>query len=184
MRIVSGQFKGRPIVAPKTKNTRPTSDRARESLFNILAHAAWAPHLEGTRVLDLFAGSGGLGFEAMSRGAEYCLFVETAHAARGAITSNIETLDLSRSTKIHRRSAVDLGALSEPVPFDLIFMDPPYNKGLVEPCLQGLVLGEWMSDEALVIVETAVDEQPDFTGWQLHADRKIGAAKVWFLSRA
>ena len=182
MRIISGQFKGRTIVAPKTNNTRPTSDRARESLFNILTHAAWAPHFEGARVLDLFAGSGGLGLEAMSRGAEYCLFVETAHAARGAIRDNIETLGLYGATKIHRRSAIDLGALVGLEPFDLIFMDPPYHKGLVEPCLRSLVDGGWLADDALIVVETAADEQPDFEGWQLHADRKIGAAKVWFVS--
>lgn len=183
MRIISGQFKGRPIVAPKTKNTRPTSDRARESLFNILTHAAWAPYFEGARVLDVFAGSGALGLEAMSRGAAYCLFVETAHAARGAIRDNLETLGLFGQTKIHRRSATELGALSGAEPFDLIFMDPPYNKELVEPCLRGLVDGGWLADDALIVVETAADEQPDFEGWKLHADRKIGAAKVWFISR-
>jgi 16S rRNA (guanine966-N2)-methyltransferase len=183
MRIISGQFKGRPIIAPKTKNTRPTSDRARESLFNILSHAAWAPYFEGARVLDVFAGSGALGLEAISRGATYCLFVETAHAARGAIRDNIETLGLTGKTKIYRRSAIDLGARSGFEPFDLIFMDPPYNKGLVELCLRGLVDGGWLADDALIVVETAADEQPDFSGWQIHADRKIGAARVWFIRR-
>lgn len=183
MRIVSGQFKGRPIAAPKTKNTRPTSDRARESLFNILAHASWAPDLEGARVLDLFAGSGGLGFEAMSRGADYCLFVETAHSARGAIRDNVESLSLFGNTKIHRRSAVELGSLPDIAPFDLAFMDPPYNKGLIEPCLKGLVEGGWLADDALVVAETGEGEVPNFAGWELLSDRKIGAAKVWFLAK-
>jgi 16S rRNA (guanine966-N2)-methyltransferase len=183
MRIVSGQFKGRAIAAPKTNNTRPTSDRARESLFNILAHAAWAPHLEGARVLDLFAGSGGLGFEAMSRGASYCLFVETAHAARDTIRDNIESLGLFGSTKIHRRSAIELGKLPDIEPFDLIFMDPPYNKGLIEPCLKGLADGGWLAEGALMIAETAVAETPDFSGWEQLSDRRIGAAKVWFLKQ-
>lgn len=184
MRIVSGQFKGRAIAAPKTKNTRPTSDRARETLFNILAHADWAPALDGARVMDLFAGSGALGLEALSRGAGFCLFVETAHDARGAIRSNIEGLGLFGVTKIHRRSAIDLGALPGAIgdPFELIFMDPPYNKGLVEPCLRALKAGGWLAEDALIVVETARDEQPDFAGWDVLSEREIGAAKVWFLS--
>ncbi|MEM9053906.1 MAG: 16S rRNA (guanine(966)-N(2))-methyltransferase RsmD [Pseudomonadota bacterium] len=186
MRIVAGQFKGRAIVAPKTDATRPTSDRARESLFNVLAHAGWAPALDGVRVMDLFAGSGALGLEAISRGAGFCLFVEMAHAARGAIRQNIETLGLFGITRIHRRSATSLGekpAGSGDV-FDLAFMDPPYHKGLVEPCLQSLVEGQWLSENALVVVETAVDETPDFAGWEIVNEREIGAAKVWFLKCA
>ena len=109
MRIVGGQYKGRAIAAPPGRDTRPTSDRARESLFNILAHADWSPGIEGRRVLDLFAGSGALGFEAMSRGAVFALFVETDSAARGAIRDNIETLGLFGTTRIHRRDATDLG---------------------------------------------------------------------------
>ncbi|MEM7494484.1 MAG: RsmD family RNA methyltransferase, partial [Pseudomonadota bacterium] len=109
MRIVAGQFKGRAIVAPKTRSTRPTSDRARESVFNMLAHADDAPSLNGARVIDLFAGSGALGLEAISRGASFCLFVETAHAARGAIRDNVEALGLFGVTRVHRRSATSLG---------------------------------------------------------------------------
>lgn len=186
MRIVAGQFKGRPIQAPKSDATRPTSDRARESLFNMLAHAAWAPELEGARVIDLFAGSGALGFEAISRGASFCLFVETAHAARGAIRQNIDTLSLFGKTRIHRRSATDLGEKPAGLgtPFNLAFMDPPYHKGLVEPCLQVLRDGGWLAEDALVVIETAADEDLDLTGWELIADRNIGAAKVWFLKAA
>ena len=109
MRIVGGQFRGRALVAPEGKATRPTSDRAREALFNILAHAAWAPDLDGARVIDLFAGSGALGFEAISRGGAFCLFVETDDAARGAIRENAEALGLFGRTRVHRRSAIDLG---------------------------------------------------------------------------
>ncbi|MEL7231506.1 MAG: 16S rRNA (guanine(966)-N(2))-methyltransferase RsmD [Pseudomonadota bacterium] len=185
MRIVAGQFKGRPIAAPKTDATRPTSDRARESLFNILAHADYAPPLEGARVIDLFAGSGALGLEAISRGAKFCLFVETAHAARGAIRDNVEALSLFGVTRVHRRSATDLGVKPAGLGarFDLAFMDPPYRKGLVEPCLKTLSDGAWLSDEALVVVETAVDEAPDLSGWMLMNDRNMGAAKMWFLRR-
>lgn len=183
MRIVAGQFKGRPIQAPKTDATRPTSDRARESLFNILRHADWAPPLEGARVLDLFAGSGALGFEALSRGAAFCLFVETAHAARGAIRNNIEALGLFGRTRLHRRSATEMGEKPAGIgpEFDLVFIDPPYRKDLVVPCLRGLKAGQWLTDDALVVVETAADETPDFDGWDVITDRGIGAAKVWFM---
>ena len=184
MRIVAGQFKGRPIQAPKTDATRPTSDRARESLFNILAHADWAPALEGARIVDLFAGSGALGFEALSRGAAFCLFVETMHAARGAIRNNFETLCLFGSTRIHRRSAVDLGEKPSGIgpPFDLAFLDPPYHKDLAKPCLESLRSGGWLVPGALVVVETASDEPLDLADWTLLADRDIGAARLWFLS--
>ena len=183
MRIVAGQFKGRPIQAPKSNSTRPTSDRARESLFNILSHADWAPALEGARVIDLFAGSGALGLEAVSRGASFCLFVETAHAARGAIRQNIETLGLFGQTRIHRRSAVELGEKPAGVgtAFDIAFMDPPYHKALVEPCLQILRSGQWLSDEAIIVIETAEDEAVDVSGWDLLIERRIGAAKIWIL---
>jgi len=186
MRIVAGQFKGRPIQAPKTDATRPTSDRARESLFNILAHADWAPALEGARVVDLFAGSGALGLEALSRGARFCLFVDTAHEARGAIRNNVEALGLFGVARIHRRSATALGEKPAGLgaSFDLAFLDPPYRKGLVAPCLKTLRSDGWLSDSALVIVETAADEDVDLTGWDLVSDRSIGAAKIWFLKTA
>lgn len=183
MRIVSGQYKGRPIQAPKTDATRPTSDRARESLFNILAHADWAPDLESARVLDLFAGSGALGLEGLSRGASFCLFVETAHAARGAIRNNIESLGLFGTTRIHRRSATELGEKPAGIgaPFDVAFLDPPYHKALVAPCLSWLRDGGWLAPQALIVVETAADEVIEPEGWTIVADRSIGAAKFWFL---
>lgn len=186
MRIVAGQFKGRPIQAPKSDATRPTSDRARESMFNMIAHADWAPDLEGARVMDLFAGSGALGLEALSRGASFCLFVETAHAARGAIRENIEKLGLFGATRLHRRSAVQLGEKPAGLgaPFDMAFLDPPYHKDLIAPCIGALVEGNWLTDGALIIAETASDEALDVAGWSLIADRTSGAAKFWFLKRA
>ena len=186
MRIVAGQFKGRPIQAPKTDATRPTSDRARESLFNMLAHADWAPDLSGARVMDLFAGSGALGVEAISRGASFCLFVDTAHAARGAIRQNIEALGLFGATRIHRRSAIQLGEKPAGLgaPFDLAFLDPPYHKDLIFPCLESLKAGQWLADGALVVAETAVDEALDVAGWVQIAERESGAAKFWFLKPA
>lgn len=186
MRIVSGKFKGRPLKTPDGRGTRPTSDRARESLFNVLAHADWAPAMEGARVIDLFAGSGALGFEAISRGAAFCLFVETDHAARGAIRANVDTLQLFGITRIHRRSATDLGPKPAGVgePFTLAFLDPPYNKGLVEPCLRNLFEGDWLSPEAIAVVETAADETPDLHGWDVLDTRDSGAAKLTIVKRS
>ncbi|MFN3913057.1 16S rRNA (guanine(966)-N(2))-methyltransferase RsmD [Hyphomonas sp.] len=185
MRIIAGQHKGRALIAPQGMGTRPTSDRTRESLFNVIAHADWAPPLEGARVIDLFAGSGGLGLEAMSRGAAFCLFVETDHGARGAIRDNIETLGLFGNTRLHRRSATDLGDKPAGVggPFTLAFLDPPYHKGLVEPALDCLVRGKWLSDDALVVAETGSDETLMFTGWTVLDTRDYGAARVSFLKR-
>src|SRR4051812_1734372 len=131
MRIVSGQFRGKPLVTPEGQGTRPTSDRARQAVFNILEHAGWSEGLGEARVIDLFAGSGALGFEALSRGAAFCLFVETDEAARGAIRDNVEALGLFGQTRVHRRDATDLGVRpgSAGAPFDLAFLDPPYRKG-------------------------------------------------------
>lgn len=183
MRIVGGQFKGRAIAAPQGRDTRPTADRVRESVFNVLAHAEWSPGVEGKRVLDLFAGSGALGLEAMSRGAAFALFVETDATARGAIRDNIEALGLFGTTRIHRRDATDLGAkpagLGEP--FDLVFLDPPYGKGLGERALAKLKGGGWISDDALIVFECAADEAPATPGVTLLDERAYGAAKVLFL---
>jgi len=186
MRIVSGLHKGRPIVAPKGTATRPTSDRAREAIFNIIAHASWAPPMEGARVLDLFAGSGALGLEAMSRGAAFCLFVETEGPPRAAIRENTQTYGLGGATRIHRRSAIALGKRPSNIsePFDLAFMDPPYNKGLVRPCLNNLSEGDWLAAGALVVIETGADEEPELSGWEELETRSYGAAKMWFLRRA
>lgn len=183
MRIVGGQFKGRAIAAPAGRDTRPTGDRAREAVFNILAHAPWATGIEGRRVLDLFAGSGALGLEAMSRGAAFALFVETEAAARGAIRDNIEALGLFGTTRIHRRDATDLGVkpagLGEP--FDLVFLDPPYGKSLGERALAQLSAGGWIRDDALVVLEVGADEMPLTPAFETLDEREYGAAKVLFL---
>lgn len=186
MRIVAGQHKGRPIIAPKGSATRPTGDRAREAIFNVLSHAAWAPPLDDARVIDLFAGSGALGLEALSRGAEFCLFVETDHAARGAIRINTETLNLFDAARIHRRSATQLGPRPADIaePFSLAFLDPPYNKGLIAPCLDSLTKGNWLSPDAVAMIETANDEALNLPGWQLQNERIYGAAKIGFWTHA
>lgn len=185
MRIIAGTHKGRNLMAPKGMGTRPTSERTRESLFNVIAHADWAPAIEGARVIDLFAGSGALGLEAMSRGAAFCLFVETDAAARGAIRDNIEALGLFGATRLHRRSATDLGPKPAGVgaPFTLAFLDPPYHKGLVQPALDCLAGGGWLAEDALVVAETGADEMLMFPGWTLIDAREYGAARVSFLNR-
>lgn len=184
MRIVGGEFRGRPIVAPKGMATRPTTDRTRESLFNILTHREDI-ELDGARVIDLFAGSGALGLEAMSRGGEFCLFVDTAAAARGAIRDNQEALGLTGKTRIHRRSATQLG----PKPagmgalFTLAFLDPPYGQGLVEPALLALRDGAWLTPGALCVVEQGKDEEtPSVDGFMLVDERAFGESLVRFLA--
>lgn len=183
MRIVGGQFKGRAIAAPQGRDTRPTSDRARESVFNVLAHADWSPGIEGRRVIDLFAGSGALGLEAISRGATFALFVETDAAARGAIRDNIEALGLFGNTRIHRRDATDLGAKPAGLgdPFDLVFLDPPYAKKLGERALSHLIKGEWITSGAVIMFEVGADETPDVPAFEVLDERVYGAAKVLFL---
>lgn len=174
MRIVGGKFRGRTIIAPKGAGTRPTSDKVRESLFNILAHRDGF-EIEGARVIDLFAGSGALGFEAMSRGAAWCLFVETDAAARGAIRDNIEALGLFGATRLHRRSAATLGAKPAGVgpAFTLAFLDPPYRQDLVPPALSTLKTGGWLADGALVVVEQASAEAPAAAAGFEEIDRRL-----------
>jgi 16S rRNA (guanine966-N2)-methyltransferase len=187
LRIVAGRFKGKSLAAPEGQGTRPTSDRARQAVFNILEHAAWAPALADARVIDLFAGSGALGLEALSRGAAFCLFVETDAQARGAIRDNVEAFGLFGATRIHRRDATDLGQkpAADGAPFDLAFLDPPYGKGLGDKCLAELAAGGWLADDALVVLEVGAREQaPTVEGFALIDERAYGAAKVLFLTRA
>lgn len=150
----------------------------------MLEHAAWAESLKDIRVLDLFAGSGALGFEAMSRGAAHCLFVETDDAARGAIRDNAETLGVTGSVRVLRRSATDLGerpASTGPA-FDLAFLDPPYGKGLGEQALAGLRAGGWLQPDAIVMLERGSGEpEIETPGYQRLDVRDYGAARVLFL---
>lgn len=157
MRIVGGEFSGRNIRSPSGQDVRPTTDRVREALFNILAHSNCP--LENARVVDLFAGSGALGLEALSRGAAYALFVEENAAPRGAIRTNIETLELDHRTRLFRRDARKLGPLpSDLKPFNLAFLDPPYGCGMAEPALEALINGQWLEPSAWVVVEQRADE--------------------------
>ncbi len=187
MRIVGGAFRGRALNAPESQGTRPTSDRARQAIFNVLEHATWSEALAGARVLDLYAGSGALGFEAISRGAGFCLFVETDDGARGAIRENAEAFGLFGKTRVHRRSATDLGVRpgSAGEAFDLAFLDPPYRQGLGEQTLARLVEGDWLKPGAMVVYERGSDEpEIDTPGYERLDARDYGAARVLFLRRA
>ena len=155
MRIVSGKFRGRTSKATSSNAIRPTSDRLRESIFNILVHA-YADPITEARVLDLYAGTGALGLEALSRGAEYALFVEEAADARALIRENVETLALTGASKIYRRDAARLGDMGPIEPFDLVFCDPPYGQGLAEKSLVAARDGKWLAPSALIVVEEAV----------------------------
>jgi len=153
MRIVGGRFRGRALATPGDDQTRPTSDRVRESVFNILVHSIDGFAIEGVRVLDLFAGTGALGVEALSRGAAYCLFVEEDADARGTIRRNVEAFGLTGVTKIFRRDATTLGPIENRGKFGLAFLDPPYGKGLAERALASAAAGAWLAHNAVAVIE-------------------------------
>jgi 16S rRNA (guanine966-N2)-methyltransferase len=156
MRIVGGRLRGRALAAPKSQDIRPTADRPRESLFNILMHAYDNP-TTGARVLDLFAGTGALGMEAVSRGAAFALFVDDGAEARALLRQNVEALGLAAITRIFRRDATKLGPAHPVEPFSLAFLDPPYEKGLAEEALVSACEGGWLTENALVVVEESVE---------------------------
>lgn len=183
MRIVGGHLRGRPLVGPKPGigSIRPTSDRLRESLFNVLAHAYDDP-LDGARVLDLFAGTGALGFEALSRGAAFALLVDDGTESRGLIRENQQTLGLAGQSRVFRRDATKLGAISAMAPFGVVFCDPPYRKGLGETALISARDGGWLEPGALIVLEEGGDTEialPD--GFEMLERRDYGETQVLLL---
>lgn len=154
MRIVGGRFGGRPLAGPRSGAIRPTSDRLRETIFNILAHGYDDP-VPGARVLDLFAGTGAMGLEALSRGAAFALFVDEGAEARSLIRQNVETLGLAGVTRLFRRDATRMGQAAPHAPFSLVFCDPPYGRDLAAPALAACAEGGWLADGAVVLVEEA-----------------------------
>jgi 16S rRNA (guanine966-N2)-methyltransferase len=156
MRIVGGRLRGRALAGPKSQAIRPSSDRLRESLFNILMHAYGDP-VTDARLLDLFAGTGALGLEALSRGAAFTLFVDNSAEARALIRQNVEAAGLGGVSRIFRRDATSLGAAHPLEPFALVFLDPPYGKGLAERALLSARAGHWLTSDALIVVEEATD---------------------------
>jgi 16S rRNA (guanine966-N2)-methyltransferase len=162
LRITGGQFRGRALVQPPDDRVRPTSDKLRQAIFNILAHNDFQSgfSLQGAKVVDVFAGTGALGLEALSRGAAYTLFIDDSAESRALIRRNVEAMNLTGASKIWRRDASDLGPLGTGAggPFDLAFLDAPYRKGLTHKALASLAAGGWLAPGALVVAETAADE--------------------------
>ena len=181
MRIVGGRFRGTALATPAGRSIRPTADFLREALFNVLAHA-YDDAVAGARVIDLFAGTGALGLEAMSRGARYCLFVDDAAEARALVRRNIETLGLTGETRLFRRDATRLGPCAPIEPFGLAFLDPPYGRGLAEKALASLVAGGWLAPGALAVVEeTATAELAVPDAFEVVETREKGETRLTFL---
>lgn len=183
MRIVGGRFGGRPLAGPKPGigSIRPTSDRLRESLFNVLAHA-YEDVTEGARVLDLFAGTGAMAFEALSRGAAFALLVDDGTEARGLIRENQMAFGLAGLSRIYRRDATKLGPIGPMPPFELVFCDPPYRKGLGEKALISAREGGWLSENALIVLEEAADAEVALPeGFELLERREYGETQVLIL---
>lgn len=186
MRITGGHFGGRLLAAPEDSRVRPTSDKVRQAVFNILAHNDFGTEftLKGARVIDLFAGTGAMGLEALSRGARFCLFVDNETDSRALLRRNVESLALTGATKIWRRDATCLGQMP-PVaggPFDLAFLDPPYRKNLIAPALASLGEGSWLSPSALLVAEHALDETLEETsGFEKLDSRTYGDTAVEYL---
>lgn len=182
MRIVGGRLGGRTLKGPASAAIRPTSERLRETLFNIIEHCHGG--VEGLRVIDLFAGTGALALEALSRGARFALLVDDGAEARALIRANVEALGLGGATRIFRRDARKLGDAPSGEPFDLAFLDPPYGRGLAPPSLAALRDGGWLRPAALVVVEESaaaiVEAQPGFT---VEDERIVGDTRIALLRR-
>ena len=183
MRITGGHLGGRKLATPPDNSIRPTSDKVRQAIFNILCHQDYGFTLAGARTADLFAGTGAMGIEAISQGASFCLFVEDAAESRALIQRNIEALGLTGVTKIFRRDATKLGkmAAASGGPFDLVFLDPPYRKDLIAPALASLHEGGWLASHALIIAETAEDEIVAVENFETLDERIYGETRVTFL---
>lgn len=182
MRVVGGVLRGRPLATPRDQSIRPTTDRTREAVFNVLTHR-FADRLEGARVLDLFAGTGALGVEALSRGASFVVFIEESAEGRGLIRSNVEAFGLTGRTKIFRRDATALGEAGTMGPFGLVFADPPYGKGLGGRALRSAVDGGWLIPGALCVVEEAASApfEPG-AGFSVIDERGYGETVVRFIT--
>ena len=184
MRIVAGKFRGKTLLSPEDESIRPTADRVRESIFNILA-SRLGPSFEGLRVLDLFAGTGALGLEALSRGASNVVFVDIGAEARGLVRDHIEAFGAGGVAKLLRRDATALGPAGTMGPVDLVFLDPPYGKGLGELALVSLRDNGWLKPETVLVIEESSDTVIELpAGFALDDRREYGAAAVHLISVA
>jgi len=186
MRITGGIYGGRRLVAPDDARVRPTSDRTRQAIFNMLRHKDFdiGFALEGATVLDLFAGTGALGIEALSHGARWCLLVDDSADSRAIQRENVEALGLTGATRIWRRDATDLGPIGPSAggPFNLVFLDPPYRKEMIPKALQSLKDGGWLTEKALLVAESDVSESFETPGFMLLDERDYGETRVRFLT--
>jgi 16S rRNA (guanine966-N2)-methyltransferase len=182
MRIVAGRFRGKTLLSPRDDSIRPTADRVREAVFNILA-SRLGPNFDGLRVLDLFAGTGALGLEALSRGARSVVFVDDGVEARGLIRDHIEAFAVAGVSKLLRRDATNLGPAGNMGPFDLVFLDPPYGKGLAERALTSAHAGGWIAPSATIVLEEGAEIALDLPpGFAPDDRREYGAAAIHLLS--
>jgi 16S rRNA (guanine966-N2)-methyltransferase len=176
------------LAGPQDLSVRPTSDRIRQAIFNMLQHKDFdiGFTLDGARVLDLFAGTGALGIEAISHGARWCLLVDDSAESRALQRDNIEALGLTGATRIWRRDACDLGPIGPAAggPFELVFMDPPYRKEMLPKALASLKAGGWLADKALLVAETNAQEPFDAPGYTLLDERDYGETRIRFLTPA
>lgn len=180
MRIISGKFRGKKLTSPEGPNTRPTSDRLRESLFNILQHKL-AGGFHQKRVADIFAGTGAMGLEALSRGAAQVWLVDNDHQAQKAIMANIKDLKTENPPRLIKSNAHHLP--SSPQPFDLVFLDPPYHKNLIEGALNAAQKAGWISKETLIVVELAKDDNSTIPETFTLLDERIqGKTRALFLT--
>jgi 16S rRNA (guanine966-N2)-methyltransferase len=184
MRIVGGRWRGRQIHGPGSPGIRPTSDRLREAIFNVLEHAYDDP-VTDARVLDLFAGTGAMGLEALSRAAAFCLFVDHSIEARALMRASIEALGCGGVTRVFRRDATRLGDRKGIDPFTLVFCDPPYGRGLARPALASALAGGWLARDGLVVAEEAADSPFAFPEGFVEVERRIyGDTLIAFAKRA
>jgi 16S rRNA (guanine966-N2)-methyltransferase len=182
MRIIAGQWRGRKLTAPDGVTTRPTAERARQALFNRIEHAQWSPGLAGVHVLDLFAGTGALGLEALSRGAAYVTFVERDPTALKALRANINACGCGQSATVVAGDATTDWALTAPVA--VIFADPPYGTNAWVAALSRLT-PDRLADDAIAIIETGAAETPVApAGWVIEDVRDYGAARTLILTRS
>lgn len=174
MRIVGGIYRGRTLITPAGEATRPTSDRAREAVFNVLEHAAWSPGVRERRAIDLFAGSGALGLEALSRGAAQATFMENDRSSLATLRANIAACGAQDRCRV---LAVDVLTAPLGSPSGLVFLDPPYGAALVPQAMARLRASGWVAPCALVVAETGRGDAPPALG-ELLAERVHGAARV------
>jgi 16S rRNA (guanine966-N2)-methyltransferase len=188
MRITGGTLGGRRLATPQDDRVRPTSDRTRQAVFNMLQHKDFGIgfELEGAAVIDLFAGTGALGIEAISHGARWCLMVDDNADSRALQRENVEALGLTGATRIWRRDATDLGPIGPAAggPFNLVFLDPPYRKELIPKALASLKEGGWLLANALIVAETDAKEVIDAPGFALIDERSYGETRVRFFTLA